>query len=293
MDNKPKAVLFMLISAVAFAIMQTMVKLAGDIPTFEKVLFRNLVSLCVAIYVMYRTKTPFFGKKEHQKYLLGRAFLGLGGVTFYFYAIHHLIMADAAMLNKLSPFFVTIFASLFLKEKLSKIQIPALIIVFVGAMLIIKPQFSLEILPTAAGLLSAICAGGAYTIVRLLKNKENPSTIVFYFSFVSVIVMIPLSIINFEMPMGMQWVYLIGTGIFAAIGQYGLTIAYKYAPAAEVSIYNYTSIIFSAMMGFLLWGELPGLLSLLGSVLIIVTAVVLYLHQTNHWGKSTADTNKI
>ncbi|WP_304943953.1 DMT family transporter [Vallitalea guaymasensis] len=279
MDNKPKAVLFMLISAIAFALMQTMVKLAGDIPTFEKVLFRNLVSLFVALSVIYRTKTPMFGKKENQKYLLGRSLLGLGGVVFYFYVINNLIMADAAMLNKLSPFFVTIFACIFLKEKLNKIQIPSLIIVFIGAMLIIKPEFSFEVLPAGAGLLSAICAGAAYTIVRSLKNKENPSTIVFYFSFVSVIVMIPLTIMNFKMPMGMQWVYLIGTGVFAAMGQYGLTFAYKYAPASEVSIYNYTTIIFAAIMGFLVWGELPDWLSLLGSILIIVTAVVAFIYQ--------------
>ncbi len=262
MDNKPKAVLFMLISAIAFAMMQTMVKLAGDIPTFEKVLFRNMISLFVALYGIYHTKASMFGEKENRKYLLGRSLLGLGGVVFYFYAINHLIMADAAMLNKLSPFFVTIFACLFLKEKLTKIQIPSLILVFTGAMLIIKPQFSFEVLSTGAGLLSAICAGGAYTLVRLLKNKENPSTIVFYFSFVSVIIMIPLTIINFQMPMGMQWLYLIGTGIFAAIGQYGLTFAYKYAPASEISIYNYTSIIFAAIMGFIMWGELPDWLSL-------------------------------
>ncbi|MCT4686112.1 DMT family transporter [Vallitalea sp.] len=279
MDNKPKAVLFMLISAVAFALMQTMVKLAGNIPTFEKVLFRNMVSLFVALSVIYRTKTSMFGKKENRKYLLGRSLLGLGGVVFYFYAINNLIMADAAMLNKLSPFFVTIFACIFLKEKLNKIQIPSLIIVFIGAMLIIKPEFSFDVLPAGAGLLSAICAGAAYTIVRSLKNKENPSTIVFYFSFVSVIVMIPLTIMNFQMPLGIQWVYLIGTGIFAAMGQYGLTFAYKYAPASEISIYNYTTIIFAALMGFLVWGELPDWLSLLGSILIIVTAVVAFIYQ--------------
>lgn len=279
MDNKPKAVIFMLISAIAFALMQTMVKLAGDIPTFEKVLFRNLVSLIVALNVIFKTKTPMFGKKENQKYLLGRSLLGLGGVIFYFYAINNLIMADAAMLNKLSPFFVTIFAYLFLKEKLSKIQIPALLIVFIGSLLIIKPQFSFDIIPALAGLLSAICAGAAYTLVRLLKNKENPSTIVFYFSFVSVIVMIPLTIFNFQIPVGMQWIYLIGTGFFAAIGQYGLTFAYKYAPAAEISIYNYTTIIFAAIMGFIVWGELPDALSIFGSILIIATAITMFLYQ--------------
>lgn len=279
MDNKPKAILFMLISALAFAFMQAMVKLAGDIPTFEKVFFRNLVSLFIAWYTIHKTNTNMFGKRENQKYLLGRSLLGLGGVIFYFYAINNLIMADAAMLNKLSPFFVTIIACLFLKEKLSKIQIPALIIIFIGSLLIIKPQFSFAILPTASGLLSAICAGGAYTLVRWLKNKENPSTIVFYFSFVSVIVMFPLTLLNFQLPMGIQWLYLFGTGIFAAIGQYGLTFAYKYSPASEISIYNYMTIIFAAIIGFIVWDEVPDLLSLLGSILIIGMAIVTFLYE--------------
>ncbi|QOR35237.1 DMT family transporter [Clostridium sp. 'deep sea'] len=269
----------MLMSALSFVFMQTMVKLAGDIPIFEKVLFRNLVSLVVALYVIYSTKTKMFGNKENQKYLLSRSLLGVGGVVFYFYAINNLIMADAAMLNKLSPFFVTIFAYLFLKEKLNKIQVPSLIIVFIGALLIIKPEFSFEVLPALSGLLSAICAGAAYTLVRLLKNKENPSTIIFYFSFVSVIAMIPLTIMNFEMPVGIQWLYLIGTGVFAAIGQYGLTFAYKLAPASEVSIYNYMSIIFAAIMGFFMWREVPDLLSVIGGLLIIVVAVASFWYQ--------------
>ena len=274
MDNKPKAVLFMLTSALAFVFMQTMVKLAGDIPIFEKVLFRNIVSLLVALNAIYHTKAKMFGKKENQKYLLSRSLLGIGGMVFYFYAISNLIMADASMLNKLSPFFVTIFACIFLKEKLNKIQIPSLIVVFLGAMLIIKPQFSFDVLPALSGLLSAICAGAAYTLVRLLKDKENPSTIIFYFSFVSVIAMIPLTIMNFQMPVGMQWLYLIGTGVFAAIGQYGLTFAYKYAPASEISIYNYMSIIFATIMGLIVWKEFPDMWSIVGGLLVVGVAVV-------------------
>jgi drug/metabolite transporter (DMT)-like permease len=278
MDNKPKAVLFMIISAFAFAVMGAMVKLSGDIPVFEKVFFRNLVSLSIAFIILYRNKESYFGKRENQKYLLGRSLLGLSGVIFYFYAISKLLLADSAMLNKLSPFFVTLFACLFLKEKLSKIQIPALIVVFIGAILVIKPQFSLEVLPAFSGMLSAVCAGAAYTLVRYLKNKEHPSTIVFYFSLISVLGMIPFMIFNFKVPTSCQLVYLIGTGVFAAIGQFSLTYGYKFAPASEVSIYNYLSILFSGVIGFFLWNEIPDVLSIFGGVLIILAAVVTFVY---------------
>ncbi len=272
MDNKPKAVFFMILSAFAFAIMASMVRLAGDIPVAQKVFFRNLVSLFIALGMLYKHKINVFGKKENQKYLLARSILGVLGVAFYFYAINHLYLADATMLNKLSPFFITVFAYFFLKEKLSKIQIPVLLMVFIGALLVIKPQFSFSMLPALSGAASAICAGAAYTLVRFLKNKEHPSTIVFYFSFVSVVATLPIMLLNIRIPTLPQLIFLLGTGVFAAIGQITITFAYKYAPAAEISIYNYFSIIFAAVIGFFLWGEVSDIFSIIGGLLIILAA---------------------
>ncbi|MCB2293268.1 DMT family transporter [Clostridium algoriphilum] len=278
MDNKPKAIALILISALAFAIMGAMVKLAGDIPLFEKVFYRNLVSLGIACIMIKNTKVSFFGKKQNQKYLLSRSLLGLMGVILSFYAINYLVLSDASMLNKTSPFFVTIFAVFFLKEKLTKIQIPVLIIVFIGALLIIKPQFNLSVIPSLAGFLSAMCAGSTYTIIRFLRDREKPSTIVFYFSFVSVAVMFPLMMFNYQKPTIIQFIYLLGIGIFAGIAQFALTNAYRFAPASEVSIYDYTSIVFSAIIGFIVWSEVPDVLSIIGTLIIITTAVFAFIY---------------
>ena len=287
MDNKPKAIILILISALAFAIMGAMVKLAGDIPLFEKVFYRNLISLGIACFMIKNTKVSFFGKKENQKYLLSRSLLGLMGVILSFYAINYLVLSDASMLNKISPFFVTLFAVFFLKEKLTKIQIPVLIIVFIGALLIIKPQFNFSVVPSLAGFLSAMCAGATYTIIRFLRDREKPSTIVFYFSFVSVVVMFPLMMLNYQKPTMIQLLYLIGIGIFAGIAQFALTNAYRYAPASEVSIYDYTSIIFSGLIGFVVWSEVPDLLSVMGSLLIIGVAIFAFIYNGKRSLKKT------
>ena len=288
MENKPKAIILILISALAFAIMGAMVKLAGDIPLFEKVFYRNLLSLGMA-YIMIKNKNvSFFGKKENQKYLLSRSLLGLLGVILSFYAINYLVLSDASMLNKISPFFVTLFAVFFLKEKLTKIQIPVLIIVFSGALLIIKPQFNFSVVPSLAGFLSAMCAGATYTIIRFLRDREKASTIVFYFSFVSVVVMFPLMMLNYQKPTMIQLLYLIGIGIFAGIAQFALTNAYRYAPASEVSIYDYTSIIFSGLIGFIVWSEVPDFLSIMGSVLIIGAAIFAFIYNGKRSLKKTS-----
>lgn len=276
MEKKSKAVIYMLLSALFFAFMAAMVKLSGDVPVLEKVFFRNLISLFVAFGALKNSNGSIFGKKENQKYLIARSFLGLTGVFLYFYSISKLNLADSAMLNKLSPFFITIFAVIYLKEKLTPMKVISMFVVFLGALLVIKPQWNLSVVPAISGFLSAAFAGGAYTLVRFLKNRENPATIVFYFSFVSVIGTLPFVLVNFEIPSKIQFIYLILTGVFAAVAQFALTYSYKYAPASEVAIYNYVNIVFSAIIGFFIWGEIPDILSIIGGSIITLTAIIVY-----------------
>lgn len=281
MNNYTKAVIFMILSSLSFALMTATVKLAGDIPTFQKVLFRNIVSLFIAFYYVKVQKAKLFGSKDSFKYLLARSLIGLLGIALFFYAVDHLYLADSSLLNKLHPFFVTLFAWLFLKEKISKYQIPALILVFIAAMLIIKPKFDYTVIPALSGFLSAMCAGAAYTLVRHLRNLEKPATIVFFFSFISVVVMIPITIPIYVEPTAIQWVYLILTGAFAAGGQFGLTYAYKLAEAGEISIYNYTNVVFAAIIGYFIWGEISDIWTIIGGMIIISIAIFLVINKKN------------
>ena len=283
MDDKTKGVLFMLFSSLSFAAMGATVKLADEFTVFQKMFARNLVSFIIAYYFVKRASLPLFGAKKNIKWLLLRSFLGLAGVGLYFYSIDHLYLADSSMLNKIHPFFVALFAFLILKERLSKAQIPAMIIIFSAALLIIKPKFDLSIIPALAGFASAMFAGAAYVFVRLLGGKgEQPATIVFFFSLVSVIVTFPLALIDLQTAAPTQYIYLIATGVFAAGGQFGLTYAYKLSKAGEVAVYNYTHIIFSAVIGYLIWNEIPDAYSLIGGIIIIIVSLILYLFNKKH-----------
>lgn len=267
----------MLISAAAFAAMGAFVKAATDVPLVEKVVVRNLISLVIAGAVIWRAGRPFFGRLANQKLLLLRALLGVAGVTCFFYAVDHLILADAAMLTKLSPFFVAVFALVFLGEEPPRAVVLAMVIAFVGGVLVIKPRFDLSILPALVGLASAVFAGGAYTAVRSLRTREAPETIVFYFSFVTVVVLAPFIAGRLYVPNLREALLLLGIGVGAAIGQFGLTLAYRYAPAAGVSIYSYTTIVFSALLGLMMWGEVPDTLSLIGGAMIIAGGTLAFV----------------
>lgn len=267
----------MLISALSFAIMGAFVKVVDTIPSFEKAFFRNFVSLIIALAILAKRKESPWGKKENRKYLIGRGIFGTLGLLSFFYSIDRLYLADANMLNRLSPFFVIIFAAIFLKEKIKSYQVLSLMIAMLGVVAIIKPSFNFqESLPAMIGLMSGVFAGAAYVYVSYLGNKESTYTIVFYFSFISTIVSLVLIIPIFVMPTILELIILIGAGITAAIGQFLLTYAYKYAPAGEVSIYNYTNVVFSGILGVLFFFEMPDIFSILGYVLIVLAGYIIY-----------------
>lgn len=278
MSNKTKAVFCMLISALGFTFMSVTVKYVTGIPLFEKVFFRNLISLGVAFFMLKKSSAPMFGRRENQLALLARSSFGLAGVVLNFYAIANLTLADSSMLGKLSPIFVTIMACIFLKEKIDIKQILSIIVTFLGALLVIKPEFSLEMLPSLAGILSAAASGVAYTLLRYLKDKESPDTIIFYFSLISVVFTAPFALADYVQPTFIQLGLLLATGVFASVGQFGITYAYKFAKATEVSIYNYSAIVFGIILGFIFFGEIPDTLSLIGGAIIIAVAFYIFKH---------------
>ncbi|NCB02702.1 MAG: DMT family transporter, partial [Spirochaetia bacterium] len=255
----------MIISASLFSFMSAFVKLAGDLPSMEKALFRNIVSLIIAFSMLKYRKQPLWGSKENRKMLILRGITGSMGIIFYFYSIDRLILADSSMLNKLSPFFVFLFAWLFLKNKITPIQIISLILALIGSVLIIKPGFQFSsTFPAVVGLLSAVAGGVAYTMVSYLGDKENSYTIVFYFSLISTIVCIPFLFFHAVIPSPTQFLLLLCAGTCAAGGQFLLTVSYKHAPAGEVSIYQYAQIIASSLLGIFIFSELPDRFSIVG-----------------------------
>lgn len=268
-------------ASLAFSLMNYFVKGSRHIPLMERVLFRNLVIILIPLTSALKEKKFFlWGRKENRKLLLLRSLFGLVGVIGYFYAISRLkFLADAAMLNRLSPFFVTLFSFLFLKEALHKSQIGVMILAFLGALLIIKPQWNLSMLPALGGILSGIAAGAAYTIIRGLHTKgERSESILFYFSAVSVAGSLPLLWNNFVLPSPTDLIYLLCIGVFAGLGQILLTVSYKYAPAGKVSIFSYSNILFSALLGWFVWDEIPDRWSVLGGLMILLPSIWLYFY---------------
>lgn len=279
-SDRTKGILCILSAALFFAGMSAFVRLAGDLPVFEKAFFRNFVAAIIAGVTLWRSRTPLHIGKENLKFVVLRAIFGTVGLVANFYAIDRLNLADANMLNKLSPFFAIIFSYFLLQEKVRPVQAFAVCGAFIGAVCIIKPTGeNLQLFPALIGLLGGICAGAAYTCLRraTLGGAKGP-VIVLFFSCFSCIATLPMIFADFVMPTGHQLLMLIGCGLCGAGGQFSITTAYSYAPAREISVYDYAQVIFSALIGFVLFGQLPDLWSFLGYGLIITMAVVNYVY---------------
>lgn len=291
MNPKVKGIIAILISAIGFSFMSVFFRLAGDLPVFQKSLARNLVAMFIPLFFLYKYKHPLFGKLSSQPLLIARSALGLTGVLFNIYAIDHMILSDADTLMKLNPFWTILLSLLFLREKIFKYQIIAMVVAIAGMLFVVKPEFSSAMIPSLIGLMSGIFAASAYTCVRALSTREAPYTIVFYFSFFSIIVLIPFTIFTYEPMSWLQMLYLLGAGLSAAVGQIGITLAYSFAPAKDISIFTYASIIFTALFGFILFGESPDFYAMLGYVIIIGASYYMFEKARRQPRKSQTNSN--
>lgn len=282
MKSRQKGILCIIGCAFCFALMNLFVNLAGDLPVLQKAFFRNAVALVFSGIIMIKGTTKEERKitKDNFWLLFLRALAGGIGFVCNFYAIDRMNISDASMLNKLAPFFVIIFSAIFLKEKANWLQWLAVVVAFAGSLLIVKPTFGMEALPAVAGLIGGLGAGIAYTCVRKLGQKGTKSTfIVFFFSASTSIVLAPFVIFHYVHMEWWQWMFLLLTGLAASGGQFCVTAAYTYAPAKEISVFDYSQVIFAAILGFFFLNQVPDVLSIIGYFVIIMVAIVMYLKE--------------
>ena len=280
-------VLLVILDSCAFSLMSLFVRLAGDVPTFQKAFFRNAIAAMIAVAALSRTPEKFQIKKGSLPLLLGRSAFGTLGLVLNFWAIDHLVLADANILNKMSPFFAMIFSIFLLSEVPSAFEWLTLIVGFFGAVFIVKPTSGIASLPALVALIGGMGAGIAYTFVRRLgKEGERGPVIVAFFSVFSSLVCLPSMIVHFQVMSLKQCLFLLAAGGCAAFAQFCVTKAYQLAPAKEISVFDYSQVLFASIWGILFLGERPDRLSVCGYVIIIGVAVVKWYYNVYVQGRS-------
>ena len=253
--------------------MTVFVRMSGDVPTMQKAFFRNIVAAGLAAVLLARSKEGFSFRRENLPTLLLRSGFGTAGILCNFWAVDHLGIADANILNKLSPFFAILMSIFILGEKPNRVEWLSVLLAFLGAAFVAKPSAGIASLPALVAILGGFTAGTAYTYVRKLglAGERGPVIVVFFSSF-STMVLLPNLILHYHPMTARQLLFLILAGASAACAQLAVTAAYQNAPARDISVFDYSQVVYAAIFGVILFGEVPDPWSIGGYVIIIGTA---------------------
>ncbi len=271
----PLGARYMLLSAFSFSIMSLFVKLAGErIPAHEMVTARAVVSLVLSYIILKKMGIPVWGNRKDL--LLARGTVGFFALLCVYYALTVLPLAEATVIQYLHPIFTALIAMFFLGERPGLGVIVCIVLSFAGLVLVARPAFlfddltaSWEPLAVTAAVLGALGSGVAYTLVRKCAATEDPLVIVFYFPLIALPGTIPFLIHDAVWPQGMEWIYLLGIGVFTQIGQVALTKGIQLETAARATSFSYFQVVFATIWGVLFFAEIPSLWTLAGALLIV------------------------
>lgn len=269
-----RAVLFALLASLMFATMGVAVRFSsGYLPNEMIVFLRNSFGLCFLLPWIYRKGFRDFATQRLAAHIT-RSVSGLTAMYCFFYAIAHLHLAEAVLLNYSAPLFIAIIALVWLGERPSKQLLVAILIGFIGICFILKPGAAMFQSAALIGLFSGMFAAFAMVTIRKLSVTEPTLRIVFYFSLTATVISAVPMLWAWQVPTLPVILAMAAGGLAATLGQIMLTYSYSLAPAAQVGPYTYSSVVFAAGYGWIFWQEVPDYFSFLGALLVIMAGTM-------------------
>jgi drug/metabolite transporter (DMT)-like permease len=281
-SRRSSGLLYMVGAAFFFSLMSLFVKLVGQrLPSQEIVLVRSIITLIYSYLAVRWARESLWGQRRGLLFL--RGLLGFGGLSCFYFALTKLPLADATVIFYSNPVLTALFAAVFLDERLGPTEIAGALVSFAGITLIARPSFlfgdaasGLNLVYVGVAFAGALCAAGAYAVVRTLRDTEHPLVIVFYFPLVATIGSVPTAgFTDMQWPTLYEWVLLIGgVGLTAQIAQVLLTNGLHKERAGRAMAMTYLQIVFAAVWGMLFFQEFPDLLSILGALAVIGGTII-------------------
>ena len=267
-----KGVRYMLLATFLFSCMNALVKLVPHIPAAEIVFFRSLVSLVMSYAVLKSQRVYVWG--NNRKLLIARGLTGAVALVLYFVLLQQIPLAAAVTLQFITPIFTAILGVVLLRERMRVWQWIFFAISFGGMLVINGFDARIDTVHIVMGVVAAVGAGLAYTIIRKLNYSEHPLVIMLYFPLVTLPITGIYSAFHWEMPQGWDWAVLLGVGTLTQFAQYFMTKSYQAEEVSKVASLNYLSIVYALSMGFIFFGETFNVVTYLGMALV-VTGVLL------------------
>ena len=266
---------YMAAGAFFFSLMSLLVKIAGQrLPSQEVVLVRAVVTLALSWWGVRAAGVHPWGNDRAR--LVVRGVVGFLALSGFYYAVVHLPLADATVVQYTNPVFASLLAVPVLGERLRGREVATVLVCMLGVVIATRPTFlfghgagTLDPVAVGIGLAAAVCSAGAYVTVRSLRGREDPLVIVFYFALVSVVCALPTALPGAIWPTPLEWLVLLGVGVTTQVGQVCITRGLHLERAGRATAVGYLQIVFAALWGALFFAELPDAGTVIGAVLIV------------------------
>ncbi|MDQ3089218.1 MAG: DMT family transporter [Acidobacteriota bacterium] len=267
-----EGVRLMFVSTLAFSLANVFVKQVAHLPTMEIVFFRCAFGVAFCYIGLKRANADWRGSNRTMLFL--RGLFGTTALYLFFLTVQNIPLAQASTIQYLSPIFTTIIAIFLLKESVKHLQWLFYGLAFLGVLFIERFDARVSLIFLVLGIISAFCSGVAYNLVRSLREKEHPLTVVMHFQIVGVVVGGVFTLFEWQTPIGWDWFYLFLIGVSSQLGQWFLTNSLQKEKAASVAIVNYSGLIYALLIGWFVFGEVQTVESLIGMLLVVVGVIL-------------------
>ncbi|MEO0559084.1 MAG: DMT family transporter [Bacteroidota bacterium] len=275
----PLGLRYMAASAFLFSVMALCVKLASaTLPTMQIVFARSAVMVGMSIWMLRRAHISPWGRRKGL--LMARALSGMTGLSLLYYAIGQIPLGDATAIFYMAPIWTALSAALILRERTAGLVIAGMVVSLVGVVLTARPSFlfgesagGLHGLAVLAVLGASVGSGVAYTLVRKLRETDHPLVIIFYLSWVGMLMALPFAS-NWVWPSGWTWLWLLGAGLATQLAQIAMTRGLHLESAGRATTVGYLQVAFAFGWGVLVFGTVPDTISIAGAVMICASVLL-------------------
>ena len=282
--NPAKGIFLVIVAFLGFSIMSAFIKVCSvaGLKTQEIMFFQNLIALIVILPWIFHDKKNSL-KPKNTVLVYGRAIVGLLSMYFYFFAVKLIPLVNATLLQSTTPIFIPILAFFIFRKKITLKILLVMITGFIGVAMVLHPgKGSLnpgDFIALFSGLLSALST----VIIKILDDKNEPVKVVmFYYLAITTVIMGIWAIPTWSAPHGMLWLYLVLSGVFYALFQLLLILSVKYASTTTISPFIYLAVVFSGVIDWIVWKEIPQVITVLGALVVIASAIISTIHHTKH-----------
>jgi drug/metabolite transporter (DMT)-like permease len=268
-----------LVSVVLFAGMTLCVKLLGSaVPVGQTIFVRGVVSIALLAVLCWYTNQLYLLKTSNLKSHALRSLSGTVSMFCLFTAVTMIPLADVTAISFTSPMFITLLAMVFLGEKIHRFRWTALAIGFIGVLIMLGPHLTFADGASAGVLVAlgaAVFSAVAMIFLRMMSGGEHAITITFYFSLTFMVLTALTAFGGWVVPTAMQWLLILGAGLFGVTGQIVMTYSYRYAPASTIAPLDYTNMIMSVILGYLFFAEVPSASVWIGAPLVVAGGLII------------------